>query len=219
MSDIGDDFYKNHYQEVLNTGIVGVVSNITHKQLEKPFDANRYFSKVLELGAGHGQHLKFVKHGFEEYFESDLRIGNLPNRGRPNINQIELDAADLSIFPDATFDRIIATCLLIHLPDPESAIKQWRAKAVSGGFISIYVPCEPGIVLRALRYITTQRKSSKMGLKHYSQHYREHITYFSRIHLLINETFSEDKIGFSYFPLKLHSWNLNLWVIYQIQIH
>ena len=70
-----DDFYANHYENVLNSGAVGFVSEIMHKSLENYFERDDYFPKTLELGAGLGQHLSHVKHKFDEYLETDIRGG------------------------------------------------------------------------------------------------------------------------------------------------
>ena len=94
----------------------------------------------------------------------------------------------------------------------------WRRVIKSGGHITIYVPCEPGLVLRFLRSLTTRRKAAKRGVNHDSVHHREHTSYFGRINTLVFEVFNQDLIKRKFFPLRIHSWNLNLWVTYQIKI-
>jgi hypothetical protein len=49
-------------------------------------------------------------------------------------------------------------------------------------------------------------------------HYREHITFFSRIDMLIEEVFENDEITKRYWPFIIPSWNLNLGVVYQIRV-
>jgi len=44
----------------------------SHKSLEKTIEAE--FSRVLELGAGTGQHQAYAQHQFQEYWQSDLKI-------------------------------------------------------------------------------------------------------------------------------------------------
>jgi len=213
-----DNYYSEHYIEILNTGSVGFVSNIVHKILE-PKPTTEIFNKVLEVGAGHGQHLKFVKHQYSEYFETDFRKENLPERSSESkVISLEADATNLADFEDSSIDRVIATCLIVHLTDPEVALLEWRRVCVSGGVISIYVACEPGVLLRFLRRFTTVRKAKKHGLDHLKFHYREHITFFSRIDMLIDEVFENDKITKKYWPFIIPAWNLNLGVVYQIRV-
>jgi ubiquinone/menaquinone biosynthesis C-methylase UbiE len=125
---------------------------------------------------------------------------------------------DLAEFKNEQIDRVIATCLIVHLAEPEDALLEWRRVCASGGLISIYVACEPGMLLRLLRQLTTVRKAKKFGLNHIRFHYREHITFFSRIDMLIEEIFEDDKIVKKFWPLRLPFWNLNLGVVYQIYI-
>ena len=54
-----EDELKSHYglyhREVVNTGIVGVVSSISHHQMERSrWLRGREFSRVLEVGGGKG---------------------------------------------------------------------------------------------------------------------------------------------------------------------
>ena len=181
---------------MLNAGTVGLVSRHIHKILEPK--SLREFPIVLEVGAGHGQHFEFVKHGFNHYFESDFRPDNLPNRendsnlSNKKVTSIEANAEDLRNFNDSSVDRLIATCLIVHLNNPEAALREWRRVTRESGLISIYVASEPGLILRFLRTVTTVRKAKKLGVNHLSFHYREHITFFSRIDMLISEIFVKD---------------------------
>ena len=80
MSEL-DSFYKNQYQRFIGTGIVGFVASLTHKSLEngrhRPVGT---VYKILEVGAGGGQHIKFCKQNYSEYIMTDLRPENLQNR-------------------------------------------------------------------------------------------------------------------------------------------
>lgn len=225
-NEIVDGFYKDHYQSVINSGAVGFVAKLMHKSMEKEIPSEATFDTTLELGAGAGQHLDFVKHNFQTYIESDIRKENLPirngqrdkNLNHQKIVQLEIDATTLVNFEPESIHRIIATCLLVHLSDPESALINWRKILIPGGVLTIYVPCEPGIFLRFLRSMTTRRKAAKRGVNHDQIHHREHLTYFGRIDTLINDVFAADQINRQYFPFRLHSWNMNLWVTYQIKL-
>jgi SAM-dependent methyltransferase len=220
---MSDDFYEKHYKEVLNTGLIGKVSGITHKLLERGIRKSDYFAKVLEIGAGHGQHLSYVKHGYDTYYESDFRLENVPSRSELEWNgsviRIQADAQELSAFEDSSIERLIATCLIVHLEKPEKALEEWRRVVSRGAVISVYVACEPGFVLRFIRYMTTVQKSRKRGVKHLSVHYREHINFFPRINLLINEVFEHDEVKRHFWPFYIPSWNLNLGVFYTIRIN
>jgi len=217
-----DEYYRSHYSDILNTGLIGVVSRITHRIMESQFSRDEFFDQVLELGAGKGQHLHHIKHGFRKYYETDFRPENLPDREDDKysnkIVKLKVDAQELTQFRDSEFNRLIATCLLVHLHSPELALREWRRVCANGAQVSIYVACEPGLLLRGLRFLTTVQKSRRNGINHLSIHYREHITFFTRLDLLIKEVFAGDSIKRKFWPLRIPSWNLNLATVYTIKI-
>jgi ubiquinone/menaquinone biosynthesis C-methylase UbiE len=180
-------------------------------------------NQVLELGCGQGQHLKFVKQPVEEYIESDLRLENIPVRdiASKNVNiekvvRTQLDSEILSPIKSESIDRVIATCLLAHLPNPESALIEWRRVTKQGGSISIWVASEPGLLLRVLRQLTTVRKARRRGLNHLSFLYREHRNHYPYLQVLIRDVFESDHISVRSFPASYMSWNLSLWKIITI---
>lgn len=226
---MSNDFYGDGYEKLLYSGAIGFASKLVHKSLEN-FDlsqAPNRIDTVLELGAGHGQHFSYVKHDFNTYFETDIRLENLPNRrsnlfvnsdgSKRRVIKMRMDAQNLESVQSNSIDRLIAGCLLIHLQDPEGALREWkRVIKEEGGILSIYIPCEPGLLLRSLRQMTTVRKAKKSGIKHLSFHYREHIGHFPRMDLLIKEVFYDFRIRRNFFPSFFPSWNSNLWCTYQI---
>jgi len=220
-------FYENLYEKVLNEGAVGFVSKIVHKTLELGLSDKNYPS-VLELGAGHGQHFQYVSHKFESYLQTDLvplweksKAGLSESnslRGSGKLTNQIVDAEDLSSFDDKKFDRVIVSCLLAHLNRPETALKEWRRVVRNGGLVTIYVPSEPGLVLRLLRTLTTARKLKKSGANARLIHYVEHRNYWITMNILIREVFSLDNIRKKRYPIPFFSWNFSLWDVYQITV-
>ncbi len=43
----------------------------SHALVERAFDEGTRFGRVVKVGAGHGQHLRFVRHGCDEYHLTD----------------------------------------------------------------------------------------------------------------------------------------------------
>jgi phosphatidylethanolamine/phosphatidyl-N-methylethanolamine N-methyltransferase len=216
-----DELYKGTHSQIVDTGLVGVINSKLHRDLEKGFSPSFNDSKyeILELGAGMGQHLKFVKEKYSRYVQSDIRIENLSIPQSSSIQNVQLDAEDLNMIHNNSFDRIVASCLLVHLKDPEKALLEWKRVVRKGGLISIYVPCEPGLLLRASRYLTTNLKAKRLGYDHLSLHYREHVSYFVRLNKLIQEVFCDAEVKRTFFPFNfIPSWNLNLWATYQVRL-
>lgn len=169
------------------------------------------------MGSGHGQHLQFVNSNFKKYYETDIDTSHLPIRQKKVI-QLRVDAHDLSQFKSNYFDRIVVSCLIMHLNNPEIALQEWLRVVKNQGTISIYVPCEPGLLLRLARKFSTSRAISKQGINSYSVHYREHINYYLQIRHLIQEIFDTAKISRNRFPIPYVSWNFALYDIFHIQV-
>lgn len=90
------DFYKSDYEEVYGRGIVGWMSKQLHKSIERSFGNDMFFEVVCEIGAGHGEHFKFVKHSYGQYLETDLNIELLPERDKSRFPRVDAKSVDAS---------------------------------------------------------------------------------------------------------------------------
>lgn len=125
-----NQYYVDDYSKVCNTGAVGLVSRFLHHSLESygyVVRCNRLLRrsdllKILEVGAG-GQHARYLRHSFDRLIECDIRPENIPNVADDSRIVKEFKTVDAHNLPyaDNCFDRLIATCLLAHLSDPEKA--------------------------------------------------------------------------------------------------
>lgn len=213
-----DSFYSSHYREIMGSGLIAKVWALIHRQMERPFKNGRY-EKILELGAGNGEHIPFVNCDFVEYVASDLRIENLANINNLE-SRIRVDVQDAQklTLSDSDYDRVIVTCLLVHLDRPEEAISEIRRVIKKEtGIVTIYLPCEPGVFLRLVRTFTTHLKARGRGVNDISRlHYLEHRNYYLAIDNLIMHEFKKSKVRKRYYPFPFLSWNFNLYRIYQI---
>jgi SAM-dependent methyltransferase len=231
LDKIQQDFYNLAYEEVLNTGLVGRLQRKVHHLIDKPLKQERYLN-VLELGSGNSSHLIQFKKDFANYQLTDLRFTNeliiklkkeisekIPSR-ISKVTFTQLDALN-GDFPAAKQDLIIATCLLIHLNDPLSALKKWKESMSADGEMVIYVPCEPGILLRLARNIFTKPKHRKAGISDPSLLYAlEHVTSFEVLKQLIEFEFADCQVRARFWPFSfVHSWNLNLFAVYHIKLN
>jgi phosphatidylethanolamine/phosphatidyl-N-methylethanolamine N-methyltransferase len=214
--------YSESYHPLINQGMVGYVSKLAHMTLE--FGAKKHCHLVLELGAGQGQHLQYVQHSYDIYLESDVRLDNLisganldSERGsgvsRSSVRQVRLDAENLESVANCSVDRVVATCLIAHLANPEKALLEIRRVLKVGGRASIYIPSEPGLILRLARSLSTVPKAKRLGYDHLKVHYKEHRNHFLYLKVLIEEAFSGDHVYWKTYPLGGTSWNLSLWKI------
>jgi phosphatidylethanolamine/phosphatidyl-N-methylethanolamine N-methyltransferase len=215
-----DLFYDFLLDDQLRTPLSYMV-RLNHKSLEKSIPINTKYKKILELGARNGQHFKYVQHEFEEYIESDIRPQSSEKIHKARDKRIVfriVDAQNLKEFENNGVDRIIATCVLIHLGDPIKALLEFkRVVKKDNGLISLYIPCEPGLILRISRFLTTVQKGRKHGLDHLHFHYKEHKFHYLFLKSAIEDVFKENEIIWRKYPFYFGSWNLNLWNICTIK--
>ena len=124
--------YSNHYEKNWNSGLQGFGSSLFHKAIENDW-INHEPKRILEIGAGSGEHLKFLKLPINfsgQYYALDLVkpekvVSNDESVTKIPITWIIGDAENLP-FPDNFFDRIIMTCVLHHLQEPWLALNEMK---------------------------------------------------------------------------------------------
>lgn len=212
------DFYSDGYDSVVCEGGTGWAVGVAHKVIER--GVRDSYPRVLEVGAGAGVHRQYVDHPYLEYVETDLRHDEAPEvvalgHGRT----LTREFADAMALPygDHSFDRLIATCLLIHLSEPERALAEWRRVVRPGGLLTVYVPCDPGLLLRAVRSVTTARKARRLGYRDYALwHAREHCGHAAGLDVRVRHAFRSDSLTTKRWPLPVATWNMNLFSVYQV---
>ena len=219
--DYGDPsvYYQKYYDVCGGSSNSSLFFALMHRLIESKenlFNLND-FSKTLEIGAGSGQHFKYVNHSYTIYINSDIRFPQKDQNFGPGFIQID---AHSTPFKDESLDRVLSTCVLAHMQNPEQALSEWKRIVKHGGVLNFLVPCEPGLLLRFFRYFSTARKSKKLGYEGYGLCLaREHIIYFLQLDTLISYIFRNDQINRKFFPFRfIKSWNLNFFVIYSIKI-
>lgn len=233
MKEAQRRYYDEAYELVNGTGVGGYASRMYHRELEKKFDTETRFERILEVGAGHGEHAGFVKHKFDEYFVSDLEVdqvnlaqmksieSSLLHKGKIVVQGVDVQSIK---FEDNHFDRTLSTCLFHHLPQPELAFKELRRVTKSGGYVSIYLPSDPGFLYRLAQYFGTgikMKKSLKKLSADFSVGYLrgiEHRNHVLSLQNMLKEVFSNDSITAIRRPIPFFSWNFSFFTIYQIQL-
>jgi ubiquinone/menaquinone biosynthesis C-methylase UbiE len=152
--------------------LAGRMMNKSHAILESTFDARRAPRKILEVGAGTGSHVQYVEMSYDAYHLTDasdemLALANqkLATFAPGRLVFEKQDAAALS-YADASFDRLIATHVLEHIPDPVAVLAEWDRVVRPGGAISILLPCDPGVLWRFGRYLGPRSTALKAGVEY-----------------------------------------------------
>jgi phosphatidylethanolamine/phosphatidyl-N-methylethanolamine N-methyltransferase len=211
------DFYKKYYSKNLASGPVALLHGIAHRTLESDIPWGSY-DKVLEVGSNNREHFEYVKHDFLEYYLTDIKYPETPKTSLDSKNRKCIEVfADVHQLPfaDNFFDRIIVTCVLHHLGDPNRAIRELRRCLSPDGTLSIHLSGDPSILYRLLWKLGSKRNLKKLGVPNPDfQHAIEHIGNVFSLEAIIFEVFKSDRIRRRSFPF---SWQLLLFRTYQIQ--
>jgi ubiquinone/menaquinone biosynthesis C-methylase UbiE len=205
----------------LYSGITKLFMSVTHKQLAK--FGNKLSNPddhILEIGAGRGEHYNFVNGNFSRYLMTDITAW-----GKTEIEKIisadnrvsfELQDIESLSFQDNTFDRVICSCVLIHVDQPFQALKELERVTKQGGIISFYIAAEPGFLLRFMRLILTLSKMKKLEMSYKLLNALSHRNNVGGLIEISKHVFKNSKISFSYYPFFVRSWNLSTHIIVNV---
>jgi phosphatidylethanolamine/phosphatidyl-N-methylethanolamine N-methyltransferase len=168
-SEYVEKFYRSFYYKIHSQNTVSMGNNYFHRCLEKSRKKEKY-STTVELGSGNFEHFAFVKHDFDKYFATDIRtppkeLFDAKVIMNKNVEFIKLDSEKLfDKFGENSIDRILAGCLIMHLNNPYESLINWQKTLRVGGIIDIMVPCDPGLALRLVRRLLTEKSASRVGI-------------------------------------------------------
>jgi SAM-dependent methyltransferase len=227
LDDKLDRYYAEHYDSVVHGGVGGRVQSAFHAAVERPFASADRFENVLEVGATRGEHLEFVRHGFDRYVMLDIRdsvagheAAAHETRDDRTVEFVVGDAQDLASIADDSVDRLVSMCLLHHLDNPLGSLKHWRRVVRPGGALSIFLPCDPGALWRAGRALTTFRAAKAKGYSDLEIRYInacDHRNHVASLRWMIEGTFADDEVRVRSYPFGTGSWNVNLFYTFQVR--
>jgi len=202
----------------LNYGqsLAGHVMRRGHVLLER-FGPERHFSQVVEVGAGAGEHLGFVRHTFDQYLMTDwndIRLAHarkaLPHDLRSRVAVRREDATQLSL-DDNSVDRLVACHILEHLYRPHEVMREWFRVLRRGGVMSILLPCDPGLAWRLGRMLGPRANAQRAGIDYDYWMAREHVNPIGNLVTFIRYYFSD--IHETWYPTRIPSTDLNLFYL------
>lgn len=213
-------WYGQYYSTTSATANGSLFEKYMHRAMETPFGATDSFDRVLEVGGNRGEHVPYIRHEFNEYVLSDLFMPDVSDAVDLD-PRVTAEAADVQNLPygDAEFDRLIATCLLHHVPDPFAALKEMRRVVKPGGQITLLLPTDPGLGYRTAQRVTSGRAARKKGIGEFFKlvHAVDHLNHFDSISRQIDYVFRDDVVATDWRPLRVPSWNVNLFTVKQVQ--
>lgn len=219
-------YYADDYENILyGSGIKRFSMGHNHKLLERPFNKDAHFSRVIEIGGGLGYHIPFVRHSFDSYLLTDgseavaqkLKTISLPEK--IETRHLNGGGAQMALpFEDDCFDRLIASNVLEHIPFPEKALAEWSRVLKDGGVLSISLPCDPGLLWRLGRQISMAGLPKTVNKKDwYVWVMQDHINPITRLIAFIRYMFNDVKEYF--WPARIPFIDVNLFYIAHIKNH
>ena len=219
MYNANQHYDKNNYNELLYKGITGYIFRYQHKILTPNYLIDK--KKVLEVGPGFEPHIKFRKLNFDEYHCLEINDTNdIKNFYRENFKNIIFNIYDgLKIdYPDESFDRVIISHTLEHIPNPENHMNELLRVLKPNGVISIALPCDNGLLWRLGRFYNKMTHNRKNNISDLDYDYfvaNEHINTIYQLKAILKKKFI---IKYEIFlPFRIKIIDLNL--IYVCQIY
>ena len=203
--------YEDDYGKLFVTGRNGIAGKIMHRLLERGLDG-KHFSKTLEIGANKGEHLPHVRHSYDSYLLSDI-VNRINHMLLPQKTSFVLaDVCNLH-FPDNHFDRIVVTCVIQHVDEPEKAFQELLRVLKPGGNCRVLLQSDSSVLFRFVRALTTLRYARKANKLEEVQLFfaREHKNNYLNLVTLAKYTYKTHGFRSRGWPVKL--WPLEIFRI------
>lgn len=219
--------YRAQFHEVYDqfnyaSAVQAKIMRASHRLFEKDFNQSVYLERVLEVGAGTGAHIPFVRHLYEEYVLSDsdgraLEVAQkkLLESKTPKV-RFECQRAEELAYPDNSFDRVIAAHVLEHVYQPHLAIKEWARVVKDGGTLSVLIPTDPGFAWRLGRHFGPRKEALAKSIPYDYIMAREHVNSCNNLIALIRYYFPE--LIERWWPFCVPSIDLNLFYVCHAKI-
>ena len=219
--DFMSNWYKHEYESNSYGGATGIAQKLMHQSLEKSYSKETNFDRVLEIGGNAGEHLSYVKHQYAEYILSDLHDVLTDTQKAQlrtiNITFVQADALALP-WHDETFDRVLNTCVIHHVSDPELALSEIRRVLRPGGTADIFLTSDPGMAFRLARRVGPLRSANRRGLGDVKRLVaaRDHRNHIGGLRVLLKHVFRNDTFTESTYPIPRMPWNLTLFHTFRV---
>ncbi|HEX6592070.1 MAG TPA: class I SAM-dependent methyltransferase [Moraxellaceae bacterium] len=194
------------------------VMHASHRLTERAIPASAHYPDVIEIGAGTGEHLPFVRHRYDRYVLTDLDSKTLDIARQKLPATLSAKAAFEAQpsgrlqYGDNSFDRLVATHVLEHIYQPHLALKEWQRVVRKDGTLSILIPTDPGMAWRLGRHLGPRRHALRQGLAYDYLMAREHVNSCNNLIALLRHYFPQRTEH--WWPTPIPSIDLNLFFLF-----
>jgi phosphatidylethanolamine/phosphatidyl-N-methylethanolamine N-methyltransferase len=194
----------------------------SHSLLEQTLPSDAGIERLVEVGAGTGHHLPYVTQKFKQYVMTDgsddmLAIAREKYAQELAAGRLVIEKQDATAltYPDHSFDRLIATHVLEHLPNPVAVLREWNRVVRPGGLLSIVLPCDPGLFWRLGRYFGPRRNAKRLGIAYDYLEAAEHINPIYNLVVFIRHHF--EAVRETWYPARIPVPDLNLFYVCHVR--
>jgi len=211
--------WKNAQTDLLDhlyTGPTGFLQRWGHRVLRR-FCGKARGLRVLEVGCGHGHHLRFYPEIARDNFFVGLDIsGKFLAEAASRHGEMRVVQGDAYALPftDDSYDRVLSIYNLEHLRDLEQALVEVRRVLKPDGRFLVAVPAEGGFLYNVGREFTSRPyMEKKYGLDYDAIIKHEHCNEFWTIRDALARVFAVRRRR--YLPFLLPSAHLNAIVCFE----
>ncbi len=153
--------------------------------------------KVLEIGAGGGEHIEFEKGkmNLKNYtaLDIDKNFLNIISQRYPDVDLVE-SKADKTPFEDSTFTTIIAHGVLEHISSLDSTLQEVSRILKDDGKFVVLVPANGNFTINLFKLLVTYPSLKIRGIKRpsYIWHF-ENANSLTRIQVYLEKNFLIEK--------------------------
>lgn len=217
-SEYKNNFAAGYDDSNYSSPIQSRVMRASHRLAEKAFNSQTHFNHVLEIGAGTGEHLPFVRHTYNDYTLTDIDPKTL-DVAREKLAKrycdkvrFETQTGDKLSYPDHSFDRVVASHILEHIYQPHLALKEWYRVLKKDGVLTILIPTDPGIAWRLGRHFGPRKNAISQGIAYDYVMAREHVNSCNNLIAILRHYFPEAQEA--WWPFPIPSIDLNLFFVF-----
>jgi SAM-dependent methyltransferase len=192
---------NSHLGDWLYTGLTGWFQIAGHKMIDRW--AKPYRNKiVLEIGCGHGHHLRYCRNPYHRYIGLDIerKFLQIFQFRFPNRILVQGDAYMLP-FRDESTDCVLSVYNFEHLKLLPDSLSEIHRVLKPEGELLIGIPMEGGFLYGIGRRLTSKRyMEKKYGIDYDAIVHWEHWNNFREIIKMIRNNFLIDEERFLPFP-------------------
>lgn len=215
-------YVEAYDQHNVDRTLAGRFLQKSHQLLESTLPRDVATREILEVGAGSGHHYNFIEDKDVRYILTDasdemLAVSSSRHAQAVAAGKLVIEKQDASrlSYADGSFDRLIATHVLEHMPNPVAVLQEWNRVVRKGGLISLVLPCDPGMAWRLGRHFGPRKNATRLGLPYDYVQAADHVNAIYNLVVFIRYHF--EQISELWYPARIGLPDINLFYVCHVR--